>query len=121
MSGEAKENLNLTELLLQISTDVASIKTDMQNFKEAYRKEEENLICKIDDVRADCEKEIAKQSVKIEQLESDIRALKSAEDKKDAKKWRTTLAFILTGLGGVLLSRVPDFLLFFIKLSVGGE
>ena len=120
---ETKGELNLTELLLQISSDVAVIKSDMANFKDSYKNEKINLLAKIDDVRSDCEKEITKLSDKVEQLESDMHNLKSAEDKKDAKRWRTTLAFILTGLGGILLSRVPDFLLYIVRLSVmnGGK
>jgi len=123
MGGEAREDLNLSELLLQISSDVASIKTDMQNFKDSYKNERDNLLSRVDDVRSDCEKEIARQSAKIEQLESDIRALKSADDRKDAKRYRTVVAFILTGLGGMLLCRVPDFLLFLAKLNItsGGQ
>ena len=120
---ESKGELNLTELLLQISSDVAVIKSDMANFKDSYKNEKLNLLAKIDDVKSDCEKEIEKLSDRIEQLEKDVRNLKSAEDKKDAKRWRTTLAFILTGLGGILLSRVPDFLLYLAKLSItkGGQ
>ncbi len=120
---ESKGELNLTELLLQISSDVAVIKSDMANFKDSYKNEKINLLAKIDDVRSDYEKEIEKLTDRIEQLEKDVRNLKSAEDKKDAKRWRTTLAFILTGLGGILLSRVPDFLLYLAKLSIakGGQ
>ena len=121
--ADTKENLNLTELLLQISSDVAVIKSDMANFKDSYKSEKENLLSKIDDVRSDSEKEISRLSVKIEQLEDDIGKLKSAQNEKDAKKWRTTVAFILTGLGGILLSRVPDFLLYLAKLTIenGGK
>lgn len=120
---ESKGELNLTELLLQISSDVAVIKSDMANFKDSYKNEKINLLAKIDDVRSDYEKELEKLTDRIEQLEKDVRNLKSAEDKKDAKRWRTTLAFILTGLGGILLSRVPDFLLYLAKLSIvkGGQ
>ena len=109
---EAEESLNTAELLLKISTDVAEIKSDMSNFKESYKTEKENLLAKIEDLRNDTDKEMARQDAQIKQLSVYIEAIRTAKDKADAKKWRTTLAFILTGLGGILLARVPDFLLF---------
>ena len=123
MSNEAKENINLSELLLKISTDVAEIKTDMANFKDSYKNEKENLLSKIDDVRSDCEKELLRQSAELKQLNVYIEAIRTAEDKRDAKKWRTVIAFICTGLGGIFLSRLPDFLLFLAKMSLtnGGQ
>lgn len=123
MGGEAKENLNMAELLLKISTDVAEIKTDMANFKDSYKSEKENLLSKIEDLRSDCEKELARQDTQIKQLNVYIEAVRTAKDKEDAKKWRTVIAFVLTGLGGILLARVPDFLLFLVKtyLANGGN
>ena len=109
MGGETKEiNLNTSELLLKISTDVAEIKSDMSNFKESYKTEKENLISKIADVRSDFEKDIARHDAELKQLNVYIEAVRTAKDKEDAKKWRTVIAFILTGLGGMLLSRIPD-------------
>lgn len=123
MSGETKDNINLSELLLKISTDVAEIKSDMSNFKESYKTEKENLLSKIDDVRTDLEKELARQDAQIKQLNVYIEAIRTAKDKEDAKKWRTVIAFILTALGGMILSRVPDFLLFLTHVSTmsGGQ
>ena len=120
---EAEESLNTAELLLKISTDVAEIKSDMSNFKESYKAEKENLLAKIEDLRNDTDKEMARQDAQIKQLSVYIEAIRTAKDKADAKKWRTTLAFILTGLGGILLARVPDFLLFLAKtyLENGGK
>ena len=121
---EMKENvseLNMTELMLKISTDVAEIKSDMSNFKDAYKTEKENLLSKIDDVRKDYEKDIAQHDAEIKQLNVYIEAVRTAKDKEDAKKWRTVIAFILTGLGGMLLSRLPDFLLLIAKSAIGGQ
>ena len=118
MDGETRDNLNTAELLLKISTDVAEIKSDMSNFKENYKTEKENLVAKIADLRSDYEKDYARQQAELKQLSVYIEAIRTAKDKADAKKWRTTLAFILTGLGGMLLSRVPDFLLFLAKTWV---
>lgn len=128
MGGENKDNINLTELLLKISENVSAIKTDMQNFKDSYKNEKENLLAKIDDVRIDFEKEIKtlKESFdeKIKQQDAQIKllttyteALRTQKDKEDAKKWRTVIAFIGAGIGGMILSRLPDIIMFLIKLK----
>ena len=128
MGSENKENINLTELLLKISSDVSAIKTDMQNFKDSYKNEKENLLARIDDVREDFEKDlkalketfeekIKQQDAQIKLLTTYTEALRTQKDKEDAKKWRTVMAFILAGLGGMLLSRVPDIIMFLIKLK----
>lgn len=137
MGNENKDNINLTELLLKISSDVSAIKTDMQNFKDSYKNEKENLLAKIDDVREDCEKEIKatreacekeikamreafderikQQDAQIKLLTTYTEALRTEKDKADAKKWRTTIAFILTGIGGLLIGSIPSILKAFIK------
>ena len=126
MGGENKDNINLTELLLKISSDVSAIKTDMQNFKDSYKNEKENLMAKIDDVRKDYEKEvkaikeafderIKQQDAQIKLLTTYTEALRAEKDKADAKKWRTTMAFILTGIGGLLIGSIPFILKAFIQ------
>lgn len=118
MGGENKDNINLTELLIKISSDVSAIKSDMQNFKDSYKSEKENLLAEIDDVRKDYEKEmkavkeafeekIKQQDAQIKQLTIYTEALRTQKDKEDAKKWRTVIAFILTGVGGLLIGSIP--------------
>lgn len=121
MGGENKDNINLTELLLKISSDVSAIKTDMQNFKDSYKNEKENLLAKIEDVRSDCEKELMRQDAQLKQLTVYVEAVRTEKDKTDAKKYRSVIAFILVGLGGMLLSLVPSFIIFMIKLKLGGQ
>ena len=126
MGSENKDNINLTELLLKISSDVSAIKTDMQNFKDSYKSEKENLLAKIDDVREDFDKEIKtmketfeeklkQQDAQIKLLTTYTEALRTQKDKEDAKKWRTTIAFILTGIGGLLIGSIPFILKAFIQ------
>ena len=126
MGSENKDNINLTELLLKISSDVSAIKTDMQNFKDSYKSEKENLLAKIDDVRDDFDKEIKtmkeafeeklkQQDAQIKLLTTYTEALRTQKDKEDAKKWRTTIAFILTGVGGLLIGSIPFILKAFIQ------
>ena len=121
MGGENKDGINLTELLLKISSDVSAIKTDMQNFKDSYKNEKENLLAKIEDVRHDCEKEYRLQEEEIRTMKDAITTLKSEQDKRDAKKWRSVVAFILVGLGGMALSLIPNFIIFLIKMKIGGQ
>lgn len=118
MGSENKDNINLTGLLIKISSDVSAIKSDMQNFKDSYKSEKENLLAEIDDVRKDYEKEmkavkddfektLKQQEAQIKQLTVYTEALRTQRDKEDAKKWRTVIAFILTGVGGLLIGSIP--------------
>ena len=95
MSVEAKE-INILELLLKISNDVSSIKTDMTNFKEAQRLEKENTTKEMEDLRTDYKRDIKelndKLMSKLQTLQSvqnnlvgDVDTLKHADEKKDAK------------------------------------
>lgn len=131
MSGNNTTNdkINIVELLMGIKEDVSSIKTDMANFKEAQRTEKDILMKEISDVRVDYKRDLSEleshvmgritnmQSVQ-SNLVGDVDTLKSAEDKKDAKRWRMTIAFVLTALGGMAVAKIPDFIAFFINLGV---
>ena len=118
MSVEAKE-INMLELLLKISNDVSSIKTDMTNFKEAQRLEKENTTKEMEDLRTDYKRDIKELNDrlmnKLQTLQSvqnnlvgDVGTLKHADEKKDAKRWKTTLAFIGTALSGLFIGKLPD-------------
>ncbi len=118
MSVEAKE-INMLELLLKISNDVSSIKTDMTNFKEAQRLEKENTTKEMEDLRTDYKRDIKELNDrlmnKLQTLQSvqnnlvgDVDTLKHADEKKDAKRWKTTLAFIGTALSGLFIGKLPD-------------
>lgn len=131
MGNENKDNINLTELLIKISSDVSAIKSDMQNFKDSYKSEKESLLAEIDDVRKDYEKEmkvikeafnekLKQQDAQIKLLTTYTEALRTQKDKEDAKKYRSVIAFILVGLGGMLLALVPSFFIFIIKSKIGG-
>lgn len=126
--SEQTEKINIIELLMGIKEDVSSIKTDMANFKEAQRTEKDTIMKEISDVRADYKRDLADMearfSAKINGLQSvqnnlcgDVDTLKHAEDKKDAKRYRMTIAFIATALGGMALAKLPDFIAFCIKLK----
>ena len=131
--GEQTEQINIITLLMDIKADVSSIKTDMTNFKEAQKVEKENTAKDIAEVRSDCKRELKElesrvmtklngiQSVQ-NNLVGDVDTLKHAEEKKDAKRWKTVMAFIGTSVGSMVLVKIPDFIAFCIEVSrMGGN
>ena len=131
--GEQTEQINIIKLLMDIKADVSSIKTDMTNFKEAQKVEKENTAKDIADVRSDCKRELkeleARVMTKLNGIQSvqnnlvgDVDTLKHAEEKKDAKRWKTVMAFIGTSVGSMILVKIPDFIAFCIEVSrMGGN
>ena len=125
---EQIDKINIIELLMVIKEDVSSIKTDMINFKEAQRTEKDTIMKEISAVRADYKRDLtdmeSRFTTKIKDIQSVqnnlcgyVDTLKHAEDKKDAKRYRMTIAFIATALGGMALAKLPDFIAFCIKLK----
>lgn len=131
--GEQTEQINIITLLMDIKADVSSIKTDMTNFKESQKVEKENTAKDIAEVRSDCKRELkeleARVMTKLNGIQSvqnnlvgDVDTLKHAEEKKDAKRWKTVMAFIGTSVGSMILVKIPDFIAFCIKVSqMGGN
>ena len=126
--SEQNEKINIIELLMGIKEDVSSIKTDMANFKEAQRTERDVIMKEISDVRTDYQRDLAdlesRGMTKVNGLQSvqnnlvgDVDNLKTAEDKKLAKRYRTMVAFVLTALGGMALAKLPDFVVFIMKVK----
>ena len=115
MGAEVTKDINMMELLLKISNDVSSIKTDITNFKEAQKLEKENTARELEDVRCDCKKEITEleekvneNTIEVEKLKKRVEELERADDTKDAKKWRTVTIYIMTALGGMFVAKLPD-------------
>ena len=131
--SEQTEQINIIQLLMDIKADVSSIKTDMTNFKESQKVEKENTAKDIADVRSDCKRDLkeleAKVMAKLNGIQSvqnnlvgDVDTLKHAEEKKDAKRWKTVMAFIGTSVGSIILVKIPDFIAFCIEVSrMGGN
>ena len=131
--GEQTEQINIIKLLMDIKADVSSIKTDMTNFKEAQKVEKENTVKDIADVRSECERDLKELESKVmaklngiqsiqNNLVGDVDTLKHAEEKKDAKRWKTVMAFIGTSVGSMILVKIPDFIAFCIEVSrMGGN
>ena len=66
------------------------------------------------------EEKIKQQDAQIKQLTIYTEALRMEKDKTDAKKYRSIIAFILVGVGGMLLALIPSFIMFMIKSNIGG-
>lgn len=115
---EQTEDMNIIKLLMEIKEDVSSIKTDMSNFKESQKSEKEMILKEIEDVRNDYEKDVKELKKKVDSLTNDVTVLKQSDDKKDAKKWRTVIAFILTAIGGMAVVKIPDFVVFLVRLNL---
>ena len=135
MEENITEKVNVIELLMNIHSDVSSIKTNIENMEKTQQKDKEAIQKDIADVRADYQRDLttleSKFSSKLAVLQTtqnnflavqnnlvgDVDNLKTAEDKKLAKRYRTTIAFILTAVGGMILAKLPDFIAFCIKIS----
>ena len=131
--SEQTEQINIIQLLMDIKADVSSIKTDMTNFKESQKVEKENTAKDIADVRSDCKRDLKELETRVRtklndiqsvqnNLVGDVDTLKHAEEKKDAKRWKTVMAFIGTSVGSMILVKIPDFIAFCIEVSrMGGN
>lgn len=117
--SDSGTNLNIIELLMGIKEDVSSIKTEMASFKEAQKVEKENTLKEIEDVRTDYKRDLTDLESRVvsklshmqtlqNNLVGDVDTLKHAEERRDAKRWRTVMAFIGTALGGMLIAKLPD-------------
>lgn len=117
--SDSGTNINIIELLMGIKEDVSSIKTEMASFKEAQKVEKENTLKEIEDVRTDYKRDLADLESRIisklnhvqtvqNNLVGDVDTLKHAEERRDARRWRTVMAFIGTALGGMFIAKLPD-------------
>ena len=135
MEEKITEKINVIELLMNIHSDVSSIKANIENMEKTQQNDKEAMQKDIADVRADYQRDLTALESKLtsklavlqttqnnflavqNSLVGDVDTLKLAEDKKLAKRYRTTVAFILTAVGGMILAKLPDFIAFCIKLS----
>jgi leucyl-tRNA synthetase len=129
MDGKNDNNINQMELLFKISNDVASIMSDLRNFQDNYNSDKKDTAERIEDVRKDYEKDIRaikeafderlkQQDAQIKLLTTYTEALRTEKDKTDAKKYRTVVAFILTGIGGLLIGSIPFILKLILQAGV---
>lgn len=126
------QSVNVLELLLKISNDVSSIKADVTNLKETQSKERAEISKEIEDVKNDVYKELSTlekdMNARINNLQSiqntlvgDVDTLKHADENRDAKRWRTVIAYVVTALGGMLIAKIPDIVSYLFILNKVGK
>lgn len=135
MAGEEKEKINIVEILMEIKSDVSAIKTDMSNLKEVQKLQQQNMEKNITGVRTDFSKALSTLEDKVmtqvlalrtiqnnlvgdvDSLKGRVGNLEQGDEKKDAKKWRTTIGFVISVIGGMALAKLPDFIIFLLQAS----
>lgn len=126
------QSVNVLELLLKISNDVSSIKADVTNLKETQSKERAEISKEIESVKKDVYKELAtlekNMNTRINNMQSiqntlvgDVDILKHADENRDAKRWRTVIAYVVTALGGMLIAKIPDIVSYLFILNKVGK
>lgn len=126
------QSVNVLELLLKISNDVSSIKADVTNLKETQSKERAEISKEIEDVKNDVYKELSTlekdMNARINNLQSiqntlvgDVDTLKHADENRDAKRWRSVIAYVVTALSGMLIAKIPDIVSYFYILKQVGK
>lgn len=93
------------ETLIKISKDVGEIKTKVEGLEKSKEKENKAFEKRLEAVE--------EQTVKNTDA---ITKLQNADDKKDAKRYRTILGVIGAGITGVFIAKVPDIIRFLIVL-----
>lgn len=84
------DSINTTELLMNISKDVAVIKNDMQHLKDDAKRRDESV------------------SKRLSALEESVANLQDKDDKKYANRYKKALAFTFTAFGGMIVAKLPD-------------
>ncbi len=125
-------NINIVELLIGIKEDVSAIKTDMSNFKETQRTYRDATNKELEAIQANFNRELLELNDQVQKkinniqtvqntLVGEVDQLKHLDDKNNAKRWKTAIAFICTSLGSVALAKLPDFILFCTNLRTLGD
>ena len=110
-----EKTINIVALLMEIKEDVSSIKTDMSNVKESQRIEKDAHERDLRNLETRLTQRIDSLQAKQISTANDVQELKVVQDKADAKKYRTVIAFIMTAFGGMLVSNLSSFLSALIK------
>ena len=123
--GAELDNINIIELLMGIKEDVASIKTEVASFQKTQEKDREDVNKDINEVKAtvsELEQKINDRLDEIDKVQdkiiTELDKVKHKDTEKDARKWKTSIAFILTALAGMTIAKIPDFVIFLIEKTI---
>lgn len=106
MSNESQNKDNfIMETLIKISKDVGEIKTKVEGLEKSKEKDNKAFEKRLETVEEQTKKNT-----------DSIVALQNADDKKDAKNYRSILRLVGAGVTGVIIAKFPDIVKFFIAL-----
>ena len=113
MNGDLPD-INVTELLMKISNNVAVIMGDLDNMKNNIKRNNEDFEGKINRVKVEIDCLDKSMQEKLNKNTKDISDLKYSEDKKDASKYRKIIAYLSFAILGICIAKLPDFIVFLI-------
>lgn len=114
MNGELPD-INVTELLMKISNNVAVIMSDLDNMKNNIKHDNEDFEGKINKIKVEIDCLDKSMQEKLKKNAKDIYDLQSGEDKKDATKYRKIVAYLSFAILGICVAKLPDFIVFLIS------
>lgn len=111
--------INLTEVLMQISSDVAVIKNDFANMKSSQKEKEEAREAELRELKNDVGNRFKNMQTAVDSLKDDIDILKGKKDTEDAKKWRKVTSYMLTAVLSIVAVKIPDIIKLIISALAG--
>lgn len=112
-------DINLTEVLMQISSDVAVIKNDFANMKTSQKEKEEAREAELRELKNDVGNRFKNMQTAVDSLKDDIDILKGKKDTEDAKKWRKVTSYMLTAVLSIVAVKIPDIIKLIISALAG--
>lgn len=112
-------DINLTEVLMQISSDVAVIKNDFANMKSSQKEKEEAREAELRELKNDVGNRFKNMQTAVDSLKDDIDILKGKKDTEDAKKWRKVTSYMLTVVLSIVAVKIPDIIKLIISALAG--
>jgi len=112
-------DINLTEVLMQISSDVAVIKNDFANMKSSQKEKEEAREAELRELKNDVGNRFKNMQTAVDSLKDDIDILKGKKDTEDAKKWRKVTSYMLTVVLSIIAVKIPDIIKLIISALAG--
>lgn len=118
-NAKMNNDINLTEVLMQISSDVAVIKNDFANMKTSQKEKEEAREAELRELKNDVGNRFKNMQTAVDSLKDDIDILKGKKDTEDAKKWRKVTSYMLTAVLSIVAVKIPDIIKLIISALAG--
>ena len=118
-NAKMNNDINLTEVLMQISSDVAVIKNDFANMKSSQKEKEEAREAELRELKNDVGNRFKNMQTAVDSLKDDIDILKGKKDTEDAKKWRKVTSYMLTAVLSIVAVKIPDIIKLIISALAG--